>query len=406
MIFNPEQVRQDFPILHQEVNGYPLVYMDNAASTQKPRAVLNCLNNYYKTINANIHRGNHALADQATASFEATRREVQQFIGAEHVEEIIFTKGTTESINLLAHVFSKAYLKAGSEIIISTLEHHSNIIPWQMACEERDAKLKIIPINENGQLDLKAFEELLSPVTALVAINHISNTLGLINPVKQIIALAHQNNTPVLLDGAQAVAHLKVDVRALDCDFYVFSSHKIYGPTGVGVLYGKKKYLEDMPPYQGGGEMIKDVSFEKTTYNDLPYKYEAGTPNIGGVIAFKAALDYLQSLRRSDLINYENELLDYLTQGLESIPNLTILGNCKSKTCIASFKIDKVHHYDLGTLLDAKGIAIRTGHHCTQPLMKRFNIDGTARVSLTLYNTKTEIDFLIEVIQQSIYLLL
>lgn len=406
MRFTPEQIRPDFPILHQDVNGYPLVYMDNAASTQKPQTVIDSLSKYYQTINANIHRGNHALADEATATYEATRRQVQKFIGAKHVEEIIFTKGTTDSINTLATVFAKTYFKADSEIIISTLEHHSNIVPWQIACAESGAKLKIIPIHDKGQLDLEAFEKLLSPKTALVAVNHISNALGIINPVEKMIALAHQNNTPVLLDGAQAAGHLKVNVQALDCDFYVFSSHKIYGPTGVGVLYGKKKYLEAMPPYQGGGEMIKEVSFERTTYNELPYKYEAGTPNIADVIALKAALDYIENLDREEVLNYEEELLDYLNRGLGSIPKLKIWGHVKPKTCIASFTIDKVHHYDLGTLLDAKGIAIRTGHHCTQPLMNRFGIDGTARVSLTMYNTKSEIDYLIQALERSVQQLL
>ena len=288
MIFKAEQIRADFPILHREVNGYPLIYMDNAASTQKPRVVIESLSKYYKTINANIHRGNHALADQATANYEASRRQVQKFIKAKHIEEIIFTKGTTDGINTLAHIFSKTYLKRDSEIIISSLEHHSNIVPWQIVCAESGAKLKVIPIHDDGRLDLVSFENLLSSKTSLVALNHISNTLGLINPIEKIIALSHQNNTPVLIDGAQGAGHLKIDVQTLDCDFYVFSAHKIYGPTGLGVLYGKKEYLEAMPPYQGGGEMIKEVSFDKTTYNDLPYKYEAGTPNIAGVIALKS----------------------------------------------------------------------------------------------------------------------
>lgn len=406
MSFSAEQIRADFPILHQEVNGYPLVYMDNAASTQKPQTVIDALNNYYKTINANIHRGNHALADQATATYEATRRQVQKFINAKHPHEIIFTKGTTDSINILASIFAKTYLKQDSEIIISHLEHHSNIVPWQIACAENGAKLKVIPIHDDGQLDLVAFEKLLSPKTALVAVNHISNTLGLLNPISKIVALAHQNNTPVLIDGAQSIGHLKVDVQALDCDFYAFSSHKIYGPTGVGILYGKQEYLEVMPPYQGGGEMIKEVCFEKTTYNELPYKYEAGTPNIAGVIALKAALDYVENLDRAAVQNYEEELSDYLTEGLKTIPNLKIWGDVKPKSCIASFTIDKIHHYDLGSLLDAKGIAIRTGHHCTQPLMKRFGIEGTSRASLTMYNTLSEIDYLVQAIERSITQLL
>ena len=406
MTFNAAQIRLDFPILHQEVNGYPLIYMDNAASTQKPHPVIDSLTKYYQTINANIHRGNHALADEATATYESTRRQVQKFINANHVEEIIFTKGTTDSINTIANVFAKKYLKQDSEIIISTLEHHSNIVPWQIACSENGAKLKIIPIADNGELDLESFRNLLSPKTVLVALNHISNTLGIINPVEQIIALAHQNNTPVLLDGAQAVGHLQVDVQALDCDFYAFSSHKIYGPTGVGVLYGKRKYLEAMPPYQSGGEMIKEVSFERTTYNELPYKYEAGTPNIAGVIALKAALEYVENLNREEVLTYETELLDYVNRGLKTIAKLKIWGDVKPKTCITSFTIEGIHHYDLGTLLDAKGIAIRTGHHCTQPLMNRFGIDGTARVSLTMYNTKSEIDYLIEAIEKSVIQLL
>ncbi len=397
-----QKIRIDFPILSQLVNGYPLVYMDNAATTQKPKVVIDSLTNYYSSMNSNIHRGNHTLANQATSAFEETRESVRQLINAKSIEEIIFTRGTTESINLLAQVFSKTYISKGSEIIISTLEHHSNIVPWQFICEEKGVKLKIIPIDQTGTLDLDAYQKLLSHKTALVAINHVSNTLGVINDVQSVIKLAHQNDTPVLLDGAQAIGHLKVDVQQLDCDFYAFSSHKLYGPTGIGILYGKKEFLEAMPPYQGGGEMINDVTFEKITFNDLPYKYEAGTPNISDTIALKEAINYLENLGRKEIAEHEDILTKYLTQTLETIPNLRIIGKAANKICTASFIIKNVHHYDLGTLLDNKGVAIRTGHHCTQPLMNHYNIEGTARASLALYNTKEEINYLAESIEWAI----
>lgn len=396
-------ISEQFPVLHQQVNGNPLIYFDNAATNQKPLAVINALKHYYETDNANIHRGIHTLAERATTAFEATRKTIRQFINANEDAEIIFTKGTTESINLVAHSFSKAFIRAGDEIIITGMEHHSNIVPWQIACETYGALLKVVPVNEAGELVMEEYEKLLSPKTKLVACVYASNSLGTINPVKQIIDRAHAAGAKVLLDGAQAVAHIDIDVQALDVDFLAFSAHKIYGPTGVGVLYGKRALLDAMPPYQGGGEMIKEVSFEKTTYNDLPYKFEAGTPNIADVIAFKAAVDFVNERGKPAIAAHENELLAYFVKRLQSIEGadrIRLIGTAEEKVAVQSFTIEGVHHFDAGMMLDAKGIAVRTGHHCTQPLMKRFGIEGTIRASFSVYNTKEEVDVFISAIEK------
>ncbi len=400
-----EKIRADFPILHQEVNGHPLVYLDNAATSQKPQSVIDSLNGYYKGNNSNIHRGAHALADRATKEFEETREAVRQFINAPSVEQVIFTKGTTEGINLVAQTFGRQNIQVGDEVIISTMEHHSNIVPWQLICEEKGAKLRIIPITDEGELILDDFESMLSEKTKLVSLVHVSNALGTINPVKKIIAMAHAQGVPVLLDGAQSASHGNVDVQDLDCDFMVFSAHKVYGPTGLGILYGKRDLLEAMPPFLGGGEMIKEVTFEKTTFNELPYKFEAGTPNIGDTIALKAALDYVNALGLDDIAAHEHKLLEYATQKLEEIDGLKIIGRAQNKVSVISFVIEGVHHYDLGMMLDANGIAVRTGHHCTQPLMNRFGIDGTTRASFAVYNTLAEVDVLVEGIRKAIGIL-
>ena len=398
-------IRQQFPILKREVKGKRLVYFDNAATTQKPQSVIDALVNYYKGYNANIHRGIHSLAEEATAAFEDTRNSVQEFINAASREEIIFTRGATEGINLVAYTWGRQNIKAGDEIIISTMEHHSNIVPWQVLCEEKKAILKIIPINNKGELMMEEYNALITPKTKLVAVVHVSNALGTINPIKQIITAAHKAGARVLVDGAQSAAHLDIDVEEMDCDFFVFSAHKAYGPTGVGVLYGKKDLLETMPVFQGGGEMIKEVSFEKTTYNDLPYKYEAGTPNIADVIAFQAALDFIEQTGKENIRKHEEELLQYATMQLGDIPRLSIIGTAKEKVGIVSFVIDHIHPQDLGILLDNRGVAIRTGHHCTQPLMKRFEIPGTARASFAVYNTKEEIDVLVAGLEKAIKML-
>lgn len=389
-------IREQFPILHQNVNGKPLVYFDNAATTQKPKSVIDALTHYYSADNANIHRGIHTLAERATADFEATRKTIQLFLNAAEAEEIILTKGTTEGINLVAATYGRKFIHEGDEIIISTMEHHSNIVPWQMLCEEKGAILKVIPITDKGEIIFEEFEKLLSPKTKLVSVVHVSNALGTINPIESIIEKAHAVGAKVLVDGAQATSHLDIDVQQLDVDFYVFSAHKLYGPTGVGALYGKRAILETMPPYQGGGEMIKEVRFEKTTYNDIPYKFEAGTPNIGDVVAFKAALDFVNKLGKSNIAAHENELLDYATQLMQGIEGLTIIGEASQKVSVVSFTLKGQHHFDIGMMLDARGIAVRTGHHCTQPLMSRLGIEGTARASFSVYNTKEEIDSLIE----------
>lgn len=392
MSFNIEEIRKLFPVLHQEVNGKPLVYFDNAATTQKPISVIEALSNYYETDNSNIHRGAHTLADRATRYFENTRKILKDFVNAREEEEIIFTKGTTESINLVASTFGRKFIQAGDEIIISTLEHHSNIVPWQMLCEEKGAVLKVIPINDIGEIDLEAYANLLSDKTKLVSIVHVSNALGTINPVKQVIHLAHEKGAKVLLDGAQSTNHLEVDVQELDCDFLAFSAHKLYGPTGLGVLYGKREVLESMPPYHGGGEMIKEVTFAKTTYNEIPFKFEAGTPNIADVIAFGKAIEFIQSVGKDRIKAHEDELLDYAAQAFSEIKGFEPVGTAKDKVSVISFNIRGMHPFDVGMMLDANGIAVRTGHHCTQPLMQRFGIEGTVRASFSVYNTKSEID--------------
>ena len=390
---NIQQIRADFPVLHQKVNGKPLIYFDNAATTQKPAVVLEKLGEYYKKDNANIHRGIHTLAERATASFEDTRKKVKEFINAKALEEVIFTKGTTESINLVASSFGKAFVREGDEILISAMEHHANIVPWQILCEEKGATLKVVPVNEDGELVMGEFRNLLSDKTRLVSVVHVSNTLGTVNPVDEIIGLAHEKGAKVLVDGAQAGTHMDIDVQALDCDFYVFSAHKLYGPTGIGILYGKQDILEAMPPYQGGGEMIKDVSFEKTTYNDLPYKFEAGTPNIAGVSAFRVALEYIERIGKENIAAHEHELLSHAYNRLKEVPGIRFIGTAKNKVSVVSFVVDGVFHFDLGQMLDANGIAVRTGHHCTQPLMTRYGVEGTVRASFSVYNTKEEIDY-------------
>jgi cysteine desulfurase/selenocysteine lyase len=398
-------IRNLFPILHRKVKGKDLVYLDNAATSQKPIQVIDALVHYYTHYNANIHRGLHTLADEATAAYEAARVAVQEFIGAAFHEEIIFTKGTTESINLVARSWGSAFLQRGDEIIISSLEHHANIVPWQMIAEEKGAILKVIPMDDNGVLDIGAYSNMLSDKTKFVSIVHVSNALGIINPVEEIIALAHEKNALVLLDGAQSSVHIDIDVKKLDCDFYVFSGHKIYGPTGVGVLYGKRELLEKMPPFLGGGEMIKEVTFEKTTYNELPFKFEAGTPNIADVIVMKPAIDFINNYGKANIRAHEEELLTYATSKLKEIEGLKIIGDVQNKVSVISFVIEGVHPQDLAILLDNQGIAVRTGHHCAQPLMQRLGIVGTTRVSFAAYNTLEEIDVLISALYKSLKML-
>ncbi len=395
-----EAIRADFPILNQQVNGKPLIYFDNAATSQKPRVVVDAIATYYYTINSNIHRGVHTLSQKATDAYELSRQKIQAFINAKQSKEVIFTRGTTESINLVANGFSQL-LKKGDEIIISHLEHHSNIVPWQMACEKTGAVLKVIPMNEKGELLMDVYEQLLTKNTKLVAVNHISNSLGTINPVEEIIEKAHAVGAAVLIDGAQATAHLKIDVQQLDCEFYCSSAHKMYGPTGVGFLYGKEAWLEKLPPYQGGGEMIATVSFDKTTYAELPFKFEAGTPNIEGGIVFAAAIDYINSIGLDNIAAYENELLHYATQKLSEIDGIKFYGTAAHKTSVIAFNIGDIHPYDIGSIIDKLGIAVRTGHHCTQPIMDFFKIPGTIRASFAFYNTKEEIDELIKAIKRA-----
>lgn len=397
-----EKIRQQFPVLHQQVNNRDLIYFDNAATSQKPLKVINALTEYYQGYNANIHRGIHTLAEKATKAFEQTRETIKDFINASAVEEVIFTTGVTGSINLVASSYGRAFLKENDEIIISGLEHHSNIVPWQLIAEEKKAKIKVIPVTDAGELDLDAYKNLLSAKTKIVAVNHASNSLGTINPVKEIIQLAHAVNAVVLIDGAQAGAHVEVDVLAMDCDFYCLSAHKMYGPTGTGILYGKKALLEKMPPYQGGGEMIKDVSFEKTTFNDLPYKFEAGTPNIADVIAFRSAIEFIKELGRETIAAHEHELLVYATEKVAALPSIKLVGTAQNKVSVLSFNVEGVHPFDIGQMLDARGIAVRTGHHCTQPLMTRFCIEGTVRASFSVYNTKKEIDQLVDALTRVI----
>lgn len=395
-VLNIQKIREEFPILHQQVNGKPLIYFDNAATNQKPKRVIEALTNYYQNDNANIHRGIHTLAERATRAYEDTRLAMQAFIHAEHSEEIIFTRGVTESINLVASSYGRAFLKEGDEIIISGLEHHSNIVPWQLIAEEKKATIRVINITPSGEIDLDHFKSLLNSKTKIVAVNHASNSLGTINPIKEIIAFAHDFGAVVLIDGAQASAHLPIDVVALDCDFYCISSHKMYGPTGTGILYGKKELLEKMPPYMGGGEMIKNVSFAKTTYNDLPYKFEAGTPNIADVVALKEAIEFINDLGKENIAAHEHELLVYASERLREIPSVRLIGTASQKVSVQSFVIEGIHPFDIGQMLDARGIAVRTGHHCTQPLMDHFGLEGTVRASFSVYNTKEEIDALLE----------
>jgi cysteine desulfurase / selenocysteine lyase len=393
---NVDEIRKQFPILHQKVNGKDLVYLDNAATNQKPQRVIDALLEYYTGYNANIHRGIHTLAEKATKAYEATRETAKNFINAPSSEEIIFTRGVTEGINLVAATYGRAFLDEGDEVIISTIEHHSNIVPWQLICEEKKAKLKVIPVSDSGELKMDAYRALLSTKTKIVAVNHASNSLGTINPIKEIIQLAHTVGAVVLIDGAQAGAHLNIDVQDLDCDFYCLSSHKMYGPTGVGILYGKKALLEKMPPYHGGGEMIKEVTFEKTTYNDLPYKFEAGTPNIADVVAFRHAMEFILDIGRENITAHEHDLLVYATEKVSKLKGVKIVGQAKNKVGVLAFTIQGIHHFDIGQMLDARGIAVRTGHHCTQPLMECFGIEGTVRASFSVYNTKKEVDQLVE----------
>ncbi|HKD14199.1 MAG TPA: cysteine desulfurase [Candidatus Angelobacter sp.] len=394
------KIREDFPILSQKVHGKPLVYLDNAATTQKPRAVIDALTHYYTTENANIHRGVHALSELATESYERARRKIQRFIHAPDPGQVIFVRGTTEGINLVAQTYGRTHIQAGDEIIISMLEHHSNIVPWQILSEQVGARLRVIPINDSGELLLDEFEKLLGPRTKLLGIAHVSNALGTIVPVRKVIEMAHRRNVPVVVDGAQAAPHTPIDVQALDCDFYTFSAHKIYGPTGIGALYGKRELLDAMPPYHGGGDMISSVTFEKTLYNKLPYKFEAGTPDISGVIGFGAAIDYVTAIGLDRIAAHEEELLAYATQALSAIPEVRLIGTAKSKAAVVSFVLDSIHAHDVGTVLDQEGIAIRTGHHCAQPLMNRFGVEATARASFALYNTKEEVDALVQGIQK------
>lgn len=395
--FDVEKIRKEFPILQQKVNGHNLVYFDNAATSQKPLQVINALVDYYTGYNANIHRGIHTLAEKATRAYEATRLAAKEFINAKHLEEVIFiTRGVTEAINLVSHSYGRNFIGKGDEILVSELEHHSNIVPWQMVCEQNDANLKVIPILDNGEIDQEAFKKLLSKKTKLVVVNHASNALGTINPVKEMGRLAHEAGAIILVDGAQAAAHLPVDVQDLDCDFYCISAHKMYGPTGAGVLYGKKDLLEKMPPFFGGGEMIKEVTFKKTTYNDLPYKFEAGTPNIADVIALKPAIEFINSIGKPTMAAHEHELLTYAASQLSSVKGIRLVGTAPKKVSIVSFVVEGIHHFDIGQMLDTRGIAVRTGHHCAQPLMERLRIEGTVRASFAIYNTKSEIDKLVE----------
>jgi len=394
MPLDPHQIRPDFPILGTACHQKPLIYLDNAATTQKPKQVIETESRYYNCQNANIHRGVYTLSQLATELHEQARKKVKKFINASEDREIIFTRGTTESINLVASSFGRKNIKSGDEIIISGMEHHSNIVPWQLLCEASEAKLKVIPFNDRGELLLDEFAKLLSQRTKMVSIVHVSNSLGTVNPVEQIVQMAHRKGVPVLVDGAQWVAHKKTDVQALDADFYCFSGHKLFGPTGIGVLYGKAKLLDAMPPYQGGGDMISSVTFERTTYNDLPYKFEAGTPNIAGAIGLGAAIDYVQNLGLERIEAYEHQLLQYATEKLQQIPQLRIVGTAKNKASVISFVLQNIHPHDVGTILDGEGIAVRTGHHCCQPVMDRFDIPATARASIAAYNTKEEIDAL------------
>ncbi len=400
--FDLAAVRGRFPLLQRKVKGHPLVYFDNAATSQKPQVVIDALTSYYSGFNANIHRGIHSLAEEATAAFEATRDTAQQFVGADSREEIIFTRGTTEGINLIANAWGRQSLKAGDEVIISAMEHHSNIVPWQMICAEKEARLKIIPVTDAGELDMESFYSLLTPRTRMVSVVHASNALGTINPVQEIIRAAHAAGALVFIDGAQSAVHLDIDVQDLDCDFFAFSGHKLFGPTGVGILYGKKALLESIPPFMGGGEMIREVTFDHTTYNDLPYKFEAGTPNIADVVAMKAAFDFVAETGKDNMRRQENDLLQYATAGLDDIPGVRIIGRAREKVSVLSFIVDGLHPQDIGILLDNRGIAVRTGHHCAGPLMQCYGIPGTIRASFAVYNTREEVDRMLAALQKAI----
>lgn len=399
-----QNIRAQFPILHQEVNGKPLIYFDNGASSQKPQAVIDSLVNYYSKDHANVHRGVHTLSQRATDQFEEVRRKTQAFVNAKNDYEVIFTRGTTEAINLVASSF-KVFLEEGDEVLISAMEHHSNIVPWQIACEETGAILKVIPIDDKGQIIMDQFDELLTGRTRMVAINHVSNSLGSINPVEEIIAKAHKVAAAVLIDGAQSCPHMKIDVQDLDADFYCFSSHKMYGPTGIGVLYGKEEWLNDMPPYQGGGEMIDTCTFEDTTFNELPFKFEAGTPNIADTIAFGAAIDWMNEIGIENIAAWEHDLLEYATEKLSEIEGIRFIGQAEKKASVISFLVGDIHPYDIGTILDQLGIAVRTGHHCTQPLMDYYHIPGTVRASFAVYNTKEEIDQFVTALKRAVTML-
>lgn len=395
-----KQIRKSFPILHQEVNNRPLVYLDNAATTQKPKSVIDSVTDYYKTFNSNVHRGVHTLSQKATEAYENARKAVQKELNAAHTHEIIFSSGTTEAINMIAFSYGEKYIGEGDEIILSGLEHHSNIVPWQMIARRKGAIIKVIPVNEKGELIIDSLDSLLSDKTKIVAVNHISNTLGTINPIKKIIQKAHKFDVPVLIDGAQGMPHMDIDVQDLDVDFYCFSGHKVYGPMGIGAAYGKEQWLNDIPPYKGGGEMINQVSFKETTYNDLPFKFEAGTPNVADAIGLRYALDFINTIGKSKIRTIENELLQYATDKLRQIEGLKIYGEAEHKTSVISFTLEGIHPYDAGTIIDKLGIAIRTGHHCTQPLMEHFSIPGTIRASFAPYNTFEEIDMLTEAVKK------
>jgi len=399
-VFDVERVREDFPILKQKVHGKPLVYLDNAATSQKPVTVIEAEERFYREYNSNIHRGVHQLSERATKAYEDARVKIQHFLNAGEAREIVFVRGTTEAINLVAAAYGRKNVQAGDEILITAMEHHSNIVPWQILCEEKGARLRVAPVNDRGEMIFEEFEKLLNSRTRLVSVTHVSNVLGTINPVREIVEAAHRMNVPVLVDGAQAAPHLKVDVRELDCDLYAMSSHKIFGPTGIGVLYGKARLLEAMPPYQGGGDMISSVSFEKTIYNVIPYKFEAGTPNIAATIGLGAAIDYINQLGLDNVAAYEHELLEYATEALSGIPGVRMVGTARQKASVISFVLDGIHAHDVGTVLDQEGIAVRTGHHCAQPLMERFQVPATARASLAFYNTKEEVDRLVAGIEK------
>tara|TARA_B110001454_G_scaffold183209_1_gene178261 strand:+ start:2401 stop:3615 length:1215 start_codon:yes stop_codon:yes gene_type:complete len=395
-------IKENFPILDQKINGKNLVYLDSAATTQKPNEVIDSLNKYYKENNSNIHRGVHTLSQKATEDYEEARKIITNFIGATSSKEIIFVRGATEAINLIANSYVKPLLKKNDEIIISQMEHHANIVPWQMICEEKKAKLKIIPMNNNGELIIKELDKIINEKTKFISVNHVSNSLGTINPIRKIIQIAHQSNIKIMIDGAQAVQHLEIDMKEIDADFYCFSGHKVYAPTGIGILYGKKELLEKMPPYQGGGDMIKSVTFEKTIYNDIPNRFEAGTPNISGAIALGKAIDYITHIGINNITKYEKDLLNYATSKLNKISEIKIIGEAKEKAAVISFIIEGIHPHDIGTIMDSHGIAIRAGHHCTQPVMDYYNITATARVSFAIYNTKKDIDKLVEAIKKCI----